>query len=351
MQLDESVVHRSYAGLQLLRFVAALMVVITHATFYVSTRIDDELEIWSAGTQGVPIFFVISGFVMALTSRPLMNLDAGAKRFVLSRIIRIVPLYWGLNFLKIGLIVFAPTLMFVSPDILNIISSMLFLFSRNADGAIETFYGVGWTLNFEMFFYSIFAVAIALNLKTIWFVGSVLIVTSLLSLLREDSWPSATYVFSPIVLNFLWGVLIERVIFEKQVVSVWVSSLMVGVGLIVIFGFPHSSLIGLQYALLVGGIVFLENCIAPRIPRAFIFGGDASYSLYLIHPMVGVFSAILLSKLGVTSLGLAMIAIIGTCLVFATMVYRYFEFPTTRYLKAHILARPVPLIMKRAVKN
>jgi exopolysaccharide production protein ExoZ len=188
----------TFEGVQLLRFFAAFLVLLTHATFYVATRIDSSVAIWNDGAQGVPIFFVISGFVMALSARPLVDESGGYRHFIRLRLIRIVPLYWAVNALKIATLIVFPVSIFGNPDFLNILLSLVFIPSRNADGAIETFYGVGWTLNFEMFFYAVFALALFLRARILWFVGGVLLLVSWLSVLREEHWPAVTYLFNPI---------------------------------------------------------------------------------------------------------------------------------------------------------
>lgn len=68
--------HRqeTFNGIQVLRFLAAFLVLLTHSTFFVSSRIvDSDFPIWKEGAQGVQIFFVISGFVMMITSRSLVG--------------------------------------------------------------------------------------------------------------------------------------------------------------------------------------------------------------------------------------------------------------------------------------
>jgi peptidoglycan/LPS O-acetylase OafA/YrhL len=287
----------TFEGIQLLRFFAAFLVLLTHATFYVFTRIDSSVKVWDNGAQGVAIFFVISGFVMALTSRSLVGESDGYRRFMRQRLIRIVPLYWALNILKIVLFFIYPVSIFANPDLLNIIFSFLFIPSRNAVGAIETFYGVGWTLNFEMFFYVVFALALFVRVRALWFVSCILLLVSLLSLFRQDHWPAIAFLFNPIVLNFLWGVLIAEFVFAGKHVPDLFSWLMIGVSLLVIFMFPYFKALGVQYALLVAGVVFLEPVLKERIPRILIAGGNASYALYLVHPMVGVLVAIVLAKM------------------------------------------------------
>ncbi|MGB8899043.1 MAG: acyltransferase family protein, partial [Methylocella sp.] len=67
----------NYTGIQALRFLAAILVVMVHATLYTKERLDPTFGIWSPGAAGVDIFFVISGFVMVVSSRKLMTQPAG----------------------------------------------------------------------------------------------------------------------------------------------------------------------------------------------------------------------------------------------------------------------------------
>jgi exopolysaccharide production protein ExoZ len=69
------------SNIQLLRGLAALAVAFYHAGYVIpGTTHTDFL--------GVPVFFVISGFIMTHITR------ASSDDFLLHRLIRIVPLYW-----------------------------------------------------------------------------------------------------------------------------------------------------------------------------------------------------------------------------------------------------------------
>ena len=111
----------SYRGIQALRFLAAFMVVVTHATFFVSSRVSSNIEVWNTGAQGVEIFFVVSGFVMIIAARPLVGRKGASRYLFLSRFIRLVPLYWSLNFLKIAQMLAVPSLAFDNPTISNVV--------------------------------------------------------------------------------------------------------------------------------------------------------------------------------------------------------------------------------------
>ena len=149
-------------GIQILRAVAALMVVLHHARLSVPGS-----DAWpSFGAAGVDIFFVISGFVMAYTtsivsSRPVAEvastgLLAKAGKFLRKRVVRVVPLYWlallwtsrrDLMHAHIGTDLVKDFLFLPHPN--NVFHSWLAPTLQQ-----------GWTLNYEAFFYILFAVAI-----------------------------------------------------------------------------------------------------------------------------------------------------------------------------------------------
>ena len=320
-----------------------MMVVFTHATFYLGTRTQNALPVWDTGAQGVHIFFVISGFVMGWTARPLIGWAGAFRYFLTSRIIRIVPLYWVLNILKIVQIALVPTLAFVKPDFLNIALSMLFIPSRNAEGAIEAFYGVGWTLNFEMFFYVVFAVCLLLRVRILLGVTVVMLAAAALAPIRvPHTWPAITYLFQPMILNFVWGLLIAEM-YARRRFPAYLAVACIVVGFLVIFSYPAPTMkyAGLQYAMVVWGLVCLEDRIGPFIPRWLVYGGDASYSLYLIHPMVGVAVAIALGKLQIGSVPIGLGAVALSSIAVAACAYRWFERPATRLLRTKLLAKDV----------
>ena len=103
---------------------------------------------------GVDIFFVISGFIMLVTSR-----QTSPAEFMVRRLIRIVPLYWALTLLVSALLILKPelfrTTVVTAPFL---IKSLLFIPYANPGhgGEVMPILTPGWSLNFEMFFYLIF---------------------------------------------------------------------------------------------------------------------------------------------------------------------------------------------------
>lgn len=150
--------------LQMLRAVAAILVVIDHSAEQVVGWSGSPIWIkefgWFLGEQGVALFFVISGFIMSYTSDEFGSVDA-ARRFLLRRIVRVVPLYWFFTLLVVALMVGAARFDGRSIDYENILYSLFFI--PFGDAPMRPVLGPGWTLNFEMIFYAIFASAMILT--------------------------------------------------------------------------------------------------------------------------------------------------------------------------------------------
>ncbi len=176
----------TYLGLQVLRVMAAVLVLITHSGFYVSERLDHSFKYWETGAAGVDLFFVISGFVMVYSSVKLIGDRRGWLVFSQRRIIRIVPMYWLATTVKLVVMVLAGEFVLHARfSLLDTSMSYLFLPTRNSDGNLFPLLGVGWTLNFEMLFYLLFAVALFLRVSVFKFVGTVLFLLASGALFRQ----------------------------------------------------------------------------------------------------------------------------------------------------------------------
>lgn len=113
-----------------------------------------------AGALGVDLFFVISGFIMVLTT---FGKDVTPANFMRRRLERIVPLYWLFTLSVAGLVAIWPNLMpSVRPTSETLIKSLLFIphLSAGMPGEGWPIVVVGWTLNYEMFFYLLFALSL-----------------------------------------------------------------------------------------------------------------------------------------------------------------------------------------------
>ncbi len=323
---------RPLLSIQYLRALAAFSVAAFHAFQW--ARLDFDI-----GAAGVDIFFVISGFIMWRTTegtgiRPL--------EFLRRRAVRIAPLYWVVT---LGLT--AAALMFplrfpdVQPTWSHVLQSLAFIQHRNPEGLPFPVVSLGWTLNYEAVFYLIFAACLLVPQSRRLLVLS----CALLALgLGGFFYPPAYMMLAnPLILEFLAGVLLAKVMttdFRPGSAAGWgmlaiAVAWYIGMALLrsewdlwrpLFWGFPA--------LLIVAGLTAVEaEGGLPRLPPILAIG-DASYSLYLTHPLVIGAVAVLFGTwrpwLFIPfSLGLA-------CLV-GWLSWRLFEKPVTRALKGPLI--------------
>lgn len=333
-----------YDGIQFLRFVASALVVLTHATFYTHERLDGSFPVWRFGTIGVDIFFVISGFVMMISSQSLIGRSDGWKEFTARRLLRIVPMYWLATTVKLGILLLVPAMVLHSElDPVRILLSYLFFPTTNVDGRFEPLLGVGWTLIFEMFFYFCFALALRLRLDVLPFVASVMIACTVVSLFRQDEWPAATMYFDPIVLYFLLGMVLAVLprqhgrgafLVAGSVFLVLSACLMLGdvAGAFQERGWLRMGLVVTSVYL----VILAEPMLQGRIPRAFLYLGEISYVLYLFHPLVAPAVPEVLERLKLESVALSVVGCVCAAVAFAALVHTMVEAPLASWLKRKV---------------
>jgi exopolysaccharide production protein ExoZ len=280
-------------GLQLLRALAALMVVLHHARLSVPGSAG-----WpSFGEAGVDIFFVISGFVMAYTTRSAPVAGAADKLraagvFLRKRALRVVPLYW------LALLWTSRRDLAQGHVSLDLAKDAVFVPHPNSvfHGWLAPTLQQGWTLNYEAFFYVLFALSMlfgSARLRVVLGALAMLVLAGYGLLLA--GWPAdidsvagiaRRFYGDNIILEFGFGVLIARALFAKPAKprSRWVSWSFVAVGFVLLaLGHGHAPrglAEGLPAALIVWGGV--QACAGVRAPLLELLGA-ASYSIYLFH--------------------------------------------------------------------
>lgn len=137
-----------YQSLQLLRAIAALLVVAYHIESSHPGTLWHTLyaNLFSRGHIGVDIFFVLSGYLVTST-RPARSGATAATAFLIRRLLRIWPAY------AVVTLLYATFLVDPSPRQLQ--RSLLFL-PQAADPPLVLGFPtlfVGWTLNYEAWFY------------------------------------------------------------------------------------------------------------------------------------------------------------------------------------------------------
>lgn len=321
-------------GLQILRFCAAFAVVLFHLGEEYRAAFGNVANPFAAGAAGVGVFFVLSGFIIALTTDPAR----GPAYFLRRRLARIVLLYWTLT---AGLVLVG----LVMPSLLNstvitvetVLKSLLFIPFQKADGAVQPILLLGWTLNYEMFFYVIYAACLAVGMRSR--LAPVLIVIGVVVagwLWRSDNvlWRFYT---SPLVLEFAMGIALYLLYARRPgtLRRPWVMLIGAAVLFALLRQFPEAPRVlvnGLPAIALVAAFIRVPASTAQPLSLLVLLG-DTSYSLYLAHPyVIRVLTRVApdrLSGAGQVALGMATAA---ACVVLSVVLYRTLELPGQRLL-------------------
>lgn len=349
IKIAKTTINHKFETIQLLRFFAFLIVVICHATFYTAERLKKGFYLYQSGYNGVALFFVISGFVMIVSSQKLVDKKDGWSIFSIRRIIRIVPVYWLLTTYKLILMLALPGLIIHSRlSALTVLKSYFFIPALNLDGVLFPIVGVGWTLNMEMFFYLLFAIALVVKIKPVIFLGFVLIPLFILSFYAQDSWPDCTLYAQPIIINFMLGVFAASLILNNIKLPKKLAFFILFVSLLALVipneyilpslhnnQLTYKMIIFLVSLLIVYSSTSIEKQIHFSPPAWLVFLGGASYSLYLLHPMIAPIAPAILNILGMPLPWLSVICAIGIAITGGSLFFLYCEMPITAFFVRH----------------
>lgn len=345
-----------FTGLQMLRFVAAMLVAVMHITQAISVHLTGQGSghYWASGSAGVDIFFVISGFVMGITTPPSAAHLAGRARqawgFLKRRLIRVLPLYWFYTLLKVALLAAVPTVATrFSLDLTHLGASLAFVPWTSPWGEVQPVLPVGWTLNFEMLFYALFALAMLLGLPRLGLCLGVFLLLMAAAHFYKGSTALDFYGRS-IALEFVAGVALARLRQRGTAVAPEAGLLGLCLGLVLMFGLPWSGeddrflSWGLAATLIVAGALWMEPWTQQFKAGAgsLVFLGDASYSIYLSHTFVVPAAVQGAARLGLehtVAVGLlaAFMVVLAGCLSYALL-----ERPTTQSLQRWLMRSPPP---------
>jgi exopolysaccharide production protein ExoZ len=338
---------RKFPLVQALRALAALAVAFLHTAYDGLTMTPGAHGLaWLyhafSWDGGVDVFFVISGFVIAWSSRSLFGHAGAARQFLARRLARIVPLYWLMTTLFLASLVLLPGA--INGDIgglAYIAKSYLFIPAARPDGLVQPVFGLGWTLNFEMFFYLAFAPFLQLS-RTTAVVSAVALLGGFVLLGQTGILPGTIlHTWSqPIVLEFCAGMFLARLP-ERVTFPPAVRGLLVIAALALLVAsplWPRVFGLGLPaVALVAAAVTGPREGRLPRLEIWLVRLGDASYALYLVHPFVMRAAALLWTHLHRPGGAAAYVVL---CLIVsqvaALALHRMFERPVTAWLRRRL---------------
>lgn len=350
-------------NVQILRFVAALLVVLFHSAAYLEANGQVLGPVFSfghyAGFAGVDIFFVISGFIMAWTTSGTAG-GADALLFMKRRFARVYSGYWLFFLIALVLIYLLEAPRLAKIDFLR----SFFLLPTDIG---QLLLPVSWTLIFELFFYVLFGLLIALVgdrrpfwtraifcIALVWFVYSQFIRQAYVPGIIESMSVLENYWAFPFLLQFFAGAMLADWLRVNREGPAW-SLVISGASLWLVAGWVNHAyfadtltqghqimwrvwIFGVPSLLLLAGVVRLEFSGRTWLPRFGSLAGGSSYALYLSHTLLLFLSAhlglhIKLQGLSVWIVQAAYLMLVAVIVLYSLGHYRWFERPMHRFFR------------------
>lgn len=288
-----------------LRGIAALLVVAFHLrsnlnNVYAQKDLGELLFV--SGSSGVDLFFIISGFIIALSTKN----SSGSGDFALKRVFRIYPV------LIVSLVLF--WIVSLNPDFVLFIKSAIPLHrDYNLDAP---FFGYNvllpaWTLTYEIFFYFVFLISMSITHKYRNYLCSLILIASVCVLqllyngsiglsgkdvaqISSDGLPISfvRLMSSPMLIEFVFGMMLYEFRDILKRVPCVNMALFVCIAFYICCFFSTYRYFygplnfGLWALVLVFGLLSYESQHELKDNRILNFLGDISYSLYMTHVIV-----------------------------------------------------------------
>ena len=293
-------------SIQYLRGIAALLVVLSHIAWKNIQAGGSTMHWWhEAGTFGVDIFFIISGYIMVYITQNMHQKPHNIRIFLKKRFVRIVPLYWFYTLVALGIFLLIPERVNSAGGGTDVLKSFFLLPLASNENYLV---GVGWTLHFELLFYILFSFGLLFS-RTI---GNIAVISAILfSVLYSIFIPmeEMSYIFrsflNDIFIEFALGIFLYFFLLKIKNIHWIISLISITIGVIGFF-YLHvgGSVTGVHHIdtgttafLICFGVVSLEYFWKKRECKFLTTVGNASYSIYLLHPFILVAVVMVSSKL------------------------------------------------------
>ena len=336
---------RNYQSLQACRGVAALLVVLYHLGIAVAAPqyfgIAGFAYPLSFGHIGVDFFFVLSGFIITYVHWQDISRPDALPRYLQRRFVRIYPIYWIIFLAVLLLALVMPATRAAVPHELGFILKGLGLipedWRRHASPPVIV---VSWSLEYEVVFYLVFALAIV-N-RWLLAIPLALLAYAYISCAGGCEFPRSFFT-NAIALLFVMGAMVA--VCERRGLAVRSPLALAGAGTFIFLSLGVAEVLapsfrstvsehialGLASCLTIAGLLSWEKAQAHKVSLgALVLLGDASYVLYLLHyPLIIVLCKLAVRVLPRTVPGaaIAYVLILLLCVLAAVAVHLWIEKP------------------------
>ena len=335
-------------SIQVARGIAALSVVGFHAISIENKYfggVGIVPPIFEGGMSGVDLFFVISGFVMVLTTRGRHGSPRRVGEFAWNRAFRIYPTYWFYYLLLLPVFLLAPGLINASEG--NRVDLFASFFLLPSD--LLPLLLVAWTLTLELWFYIVFAVLLFLPERIlpfalgVWFV--ILVVINWSGPISAN--PYVEVPANAMAIEFVFGA-VAALVFRRVGVIAAAIAAVAGIVLIATLGvatpmdltagpgLARPFTLGLGFALLLLAVTAFEARRGIGVVGRLAILGDMSYSVYLSHVLVmsvlGRIWVLVAGPLATNTVAIVLswIVILAAVLVWGWLSFQFVEQPVMR---------------------
>lgn len=306
---NHSAMNNKINSIHQLRGVAALLVVLFHFRIYINGVYSPENLgeiLFGSGAFGVDLFFIISGFIISLSTKKQTSLSV----FAIRRFFRIYPAF------ILTFIVGALTVYSANP-IEALLRSMFFIhqdYSQDAPGFGWNILGPAWTLSYEIYFYAIFSLSMVISQKYRTLISSLILISPMILIqviytgeisLAGNASPAIStdhiaygfirFISSPIMVEFVFGMALYELyrksnieISKSAATSIMLACIAIFIALYLrrsAIGFGMSGF-GFWSLILIIGLLAYEKNFELRQFKTLNFFGDISFSLYISHYLI-----------------------------------------------------------------
>lgn len=314
--------------IQLMRLLCSIMIILFHSNI-----------IGMHGYFAADIFNVLSGFILVYSTHKVVS----SKYFFYNRLVRIIPLYWFFTLITYALISFMPQISLMSEaKIPYLLKSLFFIPFINGKGAGVPIMGVGWTLNYEMFFCLIFWLGMKINHRYRGLISSFIIITLVVigRVFKLDNYILRFYTDS-LMLEFVFGIVIfyMKDLIKEYAQKRWVQIsgyvfVIVSMAILIFdLGVDTNIIRGIRLGIPAFLLVLISIISFEKItfPRRLIALGNATYSIYLLEYFTTALYKVLAGKLGFIMESILFATMIAGTLAAGYLIYILIEKPL--YLK------------------
>lgn len=300
---------------------------------------------------GLDILLILTGF-LAVKVTADKAVDPG--RFLIERLTRVAPLYWVTTLLVFALALIAPGYFQATrADVAELAQSLAFIPFVKSNGLVQPLVYVGWTLNYQVVFYALFAIGLLARPKTLG-VGFVCVV--LLGLATAGAFLHFRYVdeqfyTSPIILDFVMGMIVAMVFNRLPAAAPdWRKCVLATLGAIAAFAFylwgglggAEASRVlakGVPATLFLICILALERYGFTLKSNLVNYWAKTTYSIFLTHFFVTGLATHIVADQSWTGTPALLVLIAGLIAVTVAgcLCYEFVEKPLTKLVRRVVL--------------